>query len=165
MLQTPYYTQYSTRQQRKCLYARIDLSVCIQSLEKQGSRASQPYIMWQYVLPTEWQRELNQNIIVLLLGKTPGICIVLILLIHKVCWGLSQQSLGSSVSQNTVTSGIFQREIMLCDPVGNGWWRSQHWDVYRLCYFTAFSPLSHLAWLVRFTLCLLSIFTKLSVCR
>lgn len=64
--------------------------------------------------------------------------IVLILLIHKPCWGLSQQSLGSNASQKTVTSGIHHWEIMLCDPGGNGWWRSPHWDAFCSCYLLHF---------------------------
>ena len=79
--------------------------------------------------------------------------IVLILVIYKPRWSLSLQSLGSSASQNTVTSGKLHWEIMLCDPGGNGWWRSQHWDVSCLCYFYCIFSLFSLAWLVSFTLC------------
>ena len=83
---------------------------------------------------------LNQNIMVLRLEETHGRGIVLIPLVYKPRWGLSQQSLGSSASQNTVTSGTLHGEIMLCDPGGrNGWRRSQHWDVSRPCFFFFFS--------------------------
>lgn len=77
--------------------------------------------------------------------------------LHKPCWGLSPQSLGSSASQTTVTSGILHWEIMLCDPGGNGRRRSQHWDVSCLLFlffiiivFSLFSPLhilSHSLWI------------------
>lgn len=72
------------------------------------------------------------------LEETRVIGIVLILLIHKPCWGLSQQSVGSNASQKTVTSGIHHWEIMLCDPGGNGWRRSPHWDAFCSCYLLHF---------------------------
>lgn len=134
------------------------MDVCIQSsVQKQWTWASHP----DCVLPTELQMRLNQNIMVLHLEETHEIDIVLILLIYKPRWGLSQQSLGSSASQNTVTSGILHWEIMLCDPGGNGWWRSQHWDVscplFFFYFFYCIFPLFSLAWLVRFTQCAPSI--------
>lgn len=55
--------------------------------------------------------------------------VVLMALSYKACCGLSLQSQGSRTSQNPVTSGIPHCRIMLCDPGGNGWWTSQHWDV------------------------------------
>lgn len=85
--------------------------------------------LWHFILPTaEFESILH-------LEETQGMAVVLILLIHKPCWGLFLQSLASIASQNTVTSGMLHWEIMLCDPGGNGWWRSQHWDVFCPSFF------------------------------